>query len=109
MIENENTNYIQTTIAVNKNNDVLIGFQETNANMFISPRLAYRQASDPLGTVRGIVNLGNGKGATNGTSWGDYSGSVIDGDNLTDLWTIQSIANKEGKGETVIVKVPFKK
>ncbi|GAA3553539.1 hypothetical protein [Snuella lapsa] len=109
LIENENTNYIQTTIAVNKNNDVLIGFQETNANMFISPRLAYRQASDPLGTVRDIVNLGNGKGATNGTSWGDYSGSVIDGDNLTDLWTIQSIANKEGKGETVIVKVPFKK
>ncbi|MBD0836938.1 hypothetical protein [Aestuariibaculum suncheonense] len=107
LIENEGTNYIQTTIAVNKNNDVVIGFQETNENMFISPRFAYRHANDPLGEVTEIVNLGEGKGATDGTSWGDYSGSVIDGDNLTDLWTVQSIANKYGKGETVIVKVPF--
>lgn len=107
LIENENTNYIQTTIAVNKKNDVLIGFQETNANMYISPRLAYRHASDPLGTVRKIVSLGEGKGATDGISWGDYSGSVIDGDNLTDLWTIQSITDEGGKGDTVIVKVPF--
>jgi hypothetical protein len=40
-------------------------------------------------------------------AWGDYSGSLIDGDNLTDLWTIQSLANEKGRGETVIIKVPF--
>ncbi|MFC2121346.1 hypothetical protein ACFLTI_07125 [Bacteroidota bacterium] len=108
LIYNENTNYIQTTIAVNSKNDVLVGFQETNENMYISPRMAFRYAHDPLGELRDIVKLGEGKGATNGVAWGDYSGSAIDGDNLTDLWTIQSIANKEGKGETVIVKVPFK-
>ncbi|UNY97304.1 hypothetical protein MQE36_09355 [Zhouia spongiae] len=108
LIADSNTNYIQTTIAVNKRNDVLIGFQETNENMYISPRFAYRYAGDPLGTIREIVSVGEGKGATNGVSWGDYSGSMIDGDNLTDLWTIQSIANDEGRGETVIVKVPFK-
>ena len=108
LISNKTSNYIQTTIAVNKNNDVLIGFQETNSNMFISPRMAFRYASDKPGTVRNIIKLGEGKGATNGVAWGDYSGCAIDGDNLTDLWTIQSIANKEGKGETVIVKVPFK-
>lgn len=108
LISNETSNYIQTTIAVNKNNDVLVGFQETNENMFISPRMAFRYADDPTGTTREIVKLGEGRGATNGVAWGDYSGSTIDGDNLTDLWTIQSIANKEGKGETVIVKVPFK-
>ena len=28
LISNEKTNYIQTTIAVNKNNDVLVGFQD---------------------------------------------------------------------------------
>jgi len=72
--------------------------------MFISPRFVYRKADDPLGTSRNIINLGEGKGATNGTAWGDYSGSCIDGDNFLDLWTIQSIANSEGKGETVIVK-----
>jgi hypothetical protein len=104
LIHNQDTNYIQTTIAVNKANDVLIGFQETNNNMFISPRFVYRKADDPLGTSRNIINLGEGNGATNGTAWGDYSGSCIDGDNFLDLWTIQSIANSEGKGETVIAK-----
>ena len=108
LISSETSNYIQTTIAVNKNNDVLVGFQETNSEMFISPRMAFRKAEDKPGTVRKIVKLGEGRGATNGVAWGDYSGSAIDGDNLTDLWTIQSIANEEGKGETVIVKVPFK-
>jgi len=29
-----------------KKNDVLVGFQETNENMFISPRLAFRKAKD---------------------------------------------------------------
>ena len=52
--------------------------------------------------------LGQGQGATNGVAWGDYSGSTIDGDNLTDLWTIQSITDTTGKGDTIIVKVPFK-
>ena len=109
LISSDTTNYIQTTIAVNKKKDVLIGFQEVNENSFISPRFAYRLHKDKPGTVREIVSAGEGKGATDGTSWGDYSGSMIDGDNLLDLWTIQSIANEKGKGETVIVKVPFKK
>ncbi|MGY0427314.1 MAG: hypothetical protein ACWIPI_10910, partial [Polaribacter sp.] len=108
LISSKKTSYIQTTLAVNKNNDVLIGFQETNSKMYISPRFTYRKASDPLGTTRKIVKIGEGKGFTDGTAWGDYSGSVIDGDNLTDLWSIQSITDKNGKGDTVVVKVPFK-
>ncbi|WP_289054568.1 hypothetical protein [Carboxylicivirga marina] len=108
LIASDKSNYIQTTIAVNSNNDVLVGFQETNENMYISPRMAFRYAADAPGKLRNIISLGEGKGATNGVAWGDYSGSIIDGDNLTDLWTIQSIANEQGKGETVIVKVPFK-
>jgi len=109
LISSEKSNYIQTTLAVNKNDDVLVGFQETNEHMFISPRMAFRKAKDPKGTLREIVSLGEGKGFTDGVSWGDYSGSIIDGDNLTDLWTIQSITDKDGKGDTVIVNVPFKK
>ena len=107
LLSDPKTSYIQTTLAVNKNLDVLVGFQETNANMFISPRLAYRLSSDPPGTLRPIVKLGEGKGATHGASWGDYSGSTVDGDNLTDLWTIQSITDEGGKGDTVIVKLPM--
>ena len=107
MISDAESNYIQTTLAVNKNLDVLVGFQEVNEDMFISPRLAFRMADDPPGELREIVHLGEGKAATDGVAWGDYSGSVCDGDNGLDLWTIQSIADAEGKGDTIIVKVPF--
>ncbi len=108
IISNPKSSYIQTTIAVNKYKDMLVGFQETSPDMYISPRMAFRLASDPPGTLRPIVKLGQGHGATRGTAWGDYSGTVIDGDNLTDLWTIQSIADKTGRGDTVIAKVHFK-
>jgi hypothetical protein len=109
IIKSDTSNYIQTTIAVNKKKDVLIGFQEVNDNSFISPRFAYRKAKDAPGTIRKIVSAGEGEGAADGVAWGDYSGSIIDGDNLLDLWTIQSRANVKGKGETVIIKLPYKK
>lgn len=109
LINNDTSNYIQTTIAVNKKEDVLIGFQEVNANSFISPRVAYRMVKDEPGTIREIISLGEGKAATDGTSWGDYSGSIVDGDNQNDMWTIQSVANEKGRGETVIAKLPIGK
>jgi hypothetical protein len=109
IIKSDTSNYIQTTIGVNKKNDVLIGFQEVNGNSFISPRFAYRKAKDAPGTIRKIISAGEGEGATDGVAWGDYSGTIIDGDNLLDLWTIQSRANTKGKGETVIIKLPYKK
>jgi tetratricopeptide (TPR) repeat protein len=103
-IAHEKNSYIQTSLAVNANEDVLIGFQETGPDMFISPRAAIRKKSDPPGKTQPIVKLGEGKAATKGGPWGDYSGSVRDGDNLSDLWTIQSIADKDGKGDTVIAR-----
>lgn len=106
LISDKKNSYIQTTLAVNKNLDVLIGFQETGPDMFISPRFTYRRASDEPGKVREIISLGEGKAATEGGAWGDYSGSVVDGDNLVDLWTIQSIANERGRGSTVIARLP---
>jgi hypothetical protein len=107
LIAHASNSYIQTTIAVNKNEDVLIGFQEAGPEMFISPRCAVHLGGDAPGTIRKIFSLGEGKGATEGGAWGDYSGSVLDGDNLTDLWTIQSITDEGGKGDTVIAKVPI--
>ncbi len=106
-ISHPTNSYIQTTIAINKNEDMLIGFQETGPAMFISPRCAFRRADDPPATTREIIRLGEGEGATDGVSWGDYSGSTIDGDNLTDLWTIQSVTDKGGKGDAVIARIPF--
>lgn len=106
-IAHEKNSYIQTTLAVNEQEDVLIGFQETGPEMYVSPRAAFRRKSDPPGTTRPVKSLGEGLAATKGGPWGDYSGSARDGDNLTDLWTIQSLANKDGKGGTVIARFPF--
>ena len=105
VIEHTKNSYIQTTIAVNKRTDVLVGFQETGPDMFISPRVAWRKAADKKSTLREIFEIATGVAATEGGAWGDYSGSVVDGDNLTDLWTIQSVANKDGRGSTVIMRV----
>jgi len=105
LLADPQNSYIQTTLAVNKRNDVLVGFQETGPDMFISARCAWRKGSDPPGKLGPIFKLATGVAATAGTAWGDYSGSVMDGDNRTDLWTIQSYANEVGKGSTVIMRV----
>lgn len=107
LISDPKRSYIQTTIAVNKQLDVLVGFQETGSDMFISPRFAFRRASDAPGTIRPFVSIGEGQAATNGVAWGDYSGSIVDGDNQLDLWTIQSVTDEHGKGDTVIARVEF--
>ncbi len=99
--------YIQTTLGVNSRGDVLVGFQETGPDLYISPRCAWRFADDEPGKLREIVSLGEGTGATDGVAWGDYSCTVVDGGNGLDLWTIQSRANDRGRGETVIAKIPF--
>ena len=109
LISDKKRSFIQTTIAVNKNNDVLVGYQETGPEMFISPRFAYRLADDPPNTLRQQRHLGEGQAPTEGGAWGDYSGSVVDGDNLTDLWTVQSIADSEGRGDTVIARLRLQK
>ena len=52
-----------------------------------------------------VLNLGQGQSATEGGAWGDYSGCVVDGDNMLDLWTVQSIADSGGRGDAVIAKL----
>lgn len=102
LITDPKNSFIQTSIAVNKKLDVLVGFQEAGPDMFVSPRYRFRRKDDKKGTLRPKVSIGEGKAATAGGPWGDYSGSVADGDNQLDLWTIQSVAGKDGKGDTVI-------
>jgi hypothetical protein len=112
IIKKDNSNYIQSTIAVNSALDVLVGFQETNANMYVSPCYAYRKSDDPSNTVRPVVTVeqgtGNyGDGSDKVASWGDYSGTIWDGDNKKDLWTVQSIMLKSKAVSNRIVKLKF--
>jgi hypothetical protein len=99
--------FIETTIGVNKNEDVVVGFQETGPEMFISARFGWRKSGDGEGLLRRTVKFGEGVAATEGGAWGDYSGTCVDGDNLTDIWTVQSVANEKGRGSMVIAKIPF--
>ena len=107
LLASDTSSYIQSSLAVNERLDVLVGFQETSPDTFISPRLAWRRADDQPGTLRPITSIGEGQGATDGVSWGDYSGCCIDGDNGLDLWTVQSITDSDGKGDTVVARVPL--
>jgi hypothetical protein len=114
ILHKDGSNYIQSTIAVNKNLDVLVGFQEVNANMYVSPCFAYRKASDSNGTLRNVVTVekgtGNyGDGTDKTVPWGDYSGSTLDGDNLQDLWTAQSIMQKSNVVSNRLVKLKLAK
>lgn len=105
LIASATSSYIQTSLAVNSQEDLLVGFQETSEAMFISPRFAWRRGSDPPGRLRETVRLGEGQAPTQGTSWGDYSGSTLDGDNQRDLWTVQSQAGSDGKNDCVIARL----
>ncbi|MEL7496312.1 MAG: hypothetical protein AAFN77_01790 [Planctomycetota bacterium] len=109
LIADEKRSFIQTTLAVNKQEDVLVGFQETGPDMFVSPRIAIRHSDDPPGTLRESISLGEGLAATEGGAWGDYSGAAVDGENGLDLWTVQSIADATGRGDTVIARQRFEK
>ena len=88
---------MQPTIAVNQRGDMAIGFQETNKNMYISTRMAYRLANDPVNETRNVINIEEGNSSYehydmkgNDLSWGDYSSTVVDGDNGIDFWSAQS-------------------
>lgn len=97
--------FIQTSIAVNKNRDVLVGYQEAGPEMQISARAAWRKSTDQAGTLRPQIKFMEGLAPTEGGAWGDYSGSCVDGDNLVDLWTVQSFANQKGRGGTIIGRI----
>ncbi|MBL7692828.1 MAG: hypothetical protein JNM41_14640, partial [Flavipsychrobacter sp.] len=86
------------TIAVNSNNDALIGFSVFSSAMHPSAGYALRLNSDPSDSIRTPVIYRNGQNSyykTYGGSknrWGDYSATMVDPVNNTDFWTIQEVS-----------------
>jgi len=86
------------SIAVNSNNDALIGFSRMGPNRYIETGFVSRLAADPLGAMSAI-QLGKVGEApyykpdqTGRNRWGDYSATVVDpADDIT-FWTIQEYA-----------------
>jgi len=86
------------TIAVNKNNEVLIGFSMASAFTFPNGGYVYRAPTDPVDTTRDPVvfragqatySLGSGSGTARQNRWGDYSATMVEPTNDTDFWTTQ--------------------
>jgi hypothetical protein len=90
--------YAYPSIAVNINNDVLLGFSNFSTTHFVCAGYAMRLGTDGAGTMRDPVIFKEGEdyyskdfgGPRN--RWGDYSHTVVDPTNDQDMWTIQEYA-----------------
>ncbi|MCA1633370.1 MAG: hypothetical protein LC802_06515 [Acidobacteria bacterium] len=90
--------YAYPSIAVNKNDSVILGFSEFESDDFVDAAYSFREAGDAAGTMRDPVVFKDGEDyyekTFSGTRnrFGDYSHAVVDPANDTDLWTIQEYA-----------------
>jgi uncharacterized protein (TIGR03437 family) len=96
--------YAYPSIAVNKNNDVLIGFNRFSVEQFPSADFVFRAGTDPMNAMGPDTVIKAGEGLyvstkSSGNRWGDFSGTVLDPlDDLT-FWTIQEYgAGASGDG-----------
>ncbi|HKP71847.1 MAG TPA: hypothetical protein VJT82_02850, partial [Pyrinomonadaceae bacterium] len=90
--------YAYPSLAVNKNNDVLVGYTQFASDQYASAGYSFRDGADAAGTMREPVVFKAGEGyydrQGNGTRnlWGLYSHAVVDPVNDRALWTIQEYA-----------------
>ena len=92
-----NNHFAYPTLAVNANNDMLIGYSRFGATQYVSANYAFRFSTDALNTLRTDTVLKAGEGPYIKTfggpnRWGDYSSTVVDPVNDVSMWTIQEYA-----------------
>jgi hypothetical protein len=92
------TFYAFPSIGVNQFSDFVIGYSRFSASQFASANYAYHGHMDLPNTLQADTVLKAGeakynKPDTNGLNrWGDFSHTVVDPVNDTDIWTIQQYA-----------------
>lgn len=90
--------YNYPSIAVNKKNDVLIGYSSYSTKQYASAGYSLRRSSDPINTVRDEYTYKNGENTyfkdfgAGRNRWGDYSNTVVDPLSDSTFWTIQEYA-----------------
>ncbi|MCI0746036.1 MAG: immunoglobulin domain-containing protein [Verrucomicrobia subdivision 3 bacterium] len=91
--------YAFPSIAVNRFNDMLIGYSKFAATQYVSANYSFRAFFDEVAGKDRRLKAGHGPYARFGgedfsglNRWGDYSGTVVDPVNDADLWTIQEYA-----------------
>ena len=83
------------SIAVNANNDILLGFGVFSSMEFASAGYAYHHNTDAAATMRQVALSKPGQdcyskdGGSGSNRWGDYSHTMVDPTNDTSFWTIQ--------------------
>ena len=88
---NGGKHYAYSSLSVNKNNDILLGFAEFESDDYADVGYTFRTGGDPAGTMRDPVIYKEGEDyyqkTFSGTRnrWGDYSHTVIDPVNDRDL------------------------
>lgn len=96
--------YAYPSIAVNKRNDVLLGYSRFASSQYVSANYALRAGSDALGTMRADTVLKAGlapyykTGGGTHNRWGDYSASAVDPADDISMWTIQEYAAARSGG-----------
>ncbi len=93
------TFYMYPSIAVNANNDVLIGYSRSSASQYVSANYSFRLSCNAANTLQSDAVLKAGEGpyykigvTSQKNRWGDYSSTVVDPANDVDMWTIQEYA-----------------
>ncbi len=90
--------YAYPSIAVNQNNDVLVGYSIFSSTQYAGAGYSLHLAGDPPDTMELPTVLKSGEApyyktfGHNKNRWGDYSATVVDPTNDTDFWTIQEYA-----------------
>jgi hypothetical protein len=90
--------YNYPSIAVNKKNDVILGYSSFSLDQYASAAYAIRRNNDPINTFRENYNYKNGENTyfkdfgAGRNRWGDYSNTVVDPTNDSTFWTIQEYA-----------------
>ncbi len=93
------------SIAVNANNDVLIGYTRFSSSTFASAFYSFRYGTDAANTMQSENQLKAGEasyvkdfgGPEN--RWGDYSATVVDPLDDLSMWTLQEYASSPSGGE----------
>jgi hypothetical protein len=89
------------SIAVNANNEVLIGFSGSSTETSVGSYFVQRDDSMPLGTMGPITAIKERTGLVmDKTRWGDYSATHVDPVDDTTMWTIQLIAGASNRYTT---------
>jgi hypothetical protein len=90
--------YAFPSLAVNKNDDVLLGFSTFSGSAYASAGYTFRLANDPQDAMQAPVVLKAGGSCyyslvSGKNAWGNYSAAAVDPADDTSLWTLQEYAS----------------